>query len=339
MDPECKKTITEMRKKINWGILGAGKIAHKFANDLKLVEDAALIAVGSRDDARAKEFASKYQIPKIFTSYEALASDASVDVIYVATPHSFHREHSLICLNHGKAVLCEKAFALNSREVADMVSTARRKKVFLMEAFWTKFLPQFEKVRQMIKDGMIGDIRWIEADFGFISDPPAARLFDPALGGGALLDIGIYPVFLAQTLLGKPRDIQAAIVPFSSGVDRQCSVTFTYENGAMASLFSTLAADTPVEAVIAGTKGRIEMRNRFHNAVGRLFLVLNGEEPKEIEVYRESGYGYQFEARHVTECLQKGITESPTMSLDDSIQLMETLDNIRRVAGIRYSVD
>jgi len=328
-----------MIKKINWGILGAGKIAHKFANDLKLVEDANLVAIGSRDEQRGIEFAAKYQIPKVYTTYEALASASDIDVIYVATPHGFHREHSLICLNHNKAVLCEKAFAHNSVQVAEMVKTAREKKVFLMEAFWTKFLPQFEKVQQIIADGTIGDIRWIQADFGFISDPPAERLFDPALGGGSLLDIGIYPVFLAQTLLGKPKHIQSAMVPFSSGVDRQCSVTFTYENGAMASLFSTLSADTPVEAVIAGTNGRIEWRNRFHNATGKLYLVVDKDEPKEIEVYRESGYGYQFEARHVTSCLQKGLIESPTMTLTDSIDLMDTLDRIRREAGIRYSVD
>ncbi|RAV98564.1 Gfo/Idh/MocA family protein [Pseudochryseolinea flava] len=326
-------------KKINWGILGAGKIANKFANDLKLVEDATLVAVASRDDAKGNEFAAQYGIPVVFNTYEALASSPEIDVIYVATPHSFHREHTLLCLNHGKAVLCEKAFALNSREVSDMVRVAREKKIFLMEAFWTKFLPQFDKVRQLIAEDAIGDIRWIQADFGFISDPPAPRLFDPGLGGGSLLDIGIYPVFLAQTLLGVPKHVQATIVPFSSGVDQQCSITFTYDNGAMASLFSTLTADTPVEAVIAGTKGRIEMRNRFHNAVGKLFLIGDKDEPKEIEVYRESGYGYQFEARHVTACLQKGLTESPIMTLDDSIQLIKTLDNIRRVAGIKYSVD
>jgi predicted dehydrogenase len=328
-----------MKKKINWGILGAGKIANKFANDLKFVEDAELVAIGSRDAARAEEFATRYQIPKIFNSYEALVQSTDVDVIYVATPHSFHHEHTLLCLNHGKAVLCEKAFALNLRHAREMIKLAREKKIFLMEAFWTKFLPQFDKVQEMIAQGTIGDIRWIQADFGFISDPPAQRLFDPALGGGSLLDIGIYPVFLAQTLLGKPKTINASMVPFSSGVDQQCSVTFTYHDGAMASLFSTLATDTPVEAVIAGTKGRIEMRNRFHNAIGKLYLIIGDHEPKEIAVHREEGYGYQFEARHVNECLKKGLTESPVMTHEDSLRLMETLDVIRGIAGIRYNVD
>jgi predicted dehydrogenase len=328
-----------MKKNIGWGILGAGKIANKFASDLKLVEDATLVAVGSRDAVKGEEFAARYQIPHAFTTYEGLVNCPLVDVIYVATPHSFHHEHTLLCLNHGKAVLCEKAFALNLRQAKEMIDTARKQKLFLMEAFWTKFLPQFDKVKQIIADGTIGNIRWVQADFGFISDPPAARLFDPALGGGALLDIGIYPVFLAQCLLGKPRTIDASMVPFTSGVDQQCSVTLSYDNGAMASLFSTLAADTPVEAVIAGTKGRIEMRNRFHNAVGKVFLITDKDEAKEIEVHREGGYGYQFEARHVNACLREGLTESPIMRHQDSLQLMETLDEIRRVIGVRYNVD
>jgi predicted dehydrogenase len=322
-----------------WGILGAGKIANKFATDLRLVEDAELVAIGSRDGDRGEAFAAQYQIPMVFKSYEDLVQSPDVDVIYVATPHGLHHEHTLLCLKHGKAVLCEKAFALNLRQAKEMIDTARKHKVFLMEAFWTKFLPQFEKVRALIHDGMIGEIRWIQADFGFISDPPAQRLFEPDLGGGSLLDIGIYPVFLAQTLLGKPKKIDASMVPYTSGVDQQCSVTFTYENGAMASLFSTLAADTPVEAVIAGTKGRIEMRNRFHNAIGKLYFVNDKEVPVEIEVHRESGYGYQFEARHVNECLRKGLTESPVMTHTDTLQLMETLDEIRRIIGVRYNVD
>jgi predicted dehydrogenase len=325
---------------IRWGILGGGKIANKFANDLALVEGAVLNAIASRDAKRAEEFAGKFSIPHIFSSYEAMVVSNLVDVIYVATPHGFHYEHTLLCINHGKAVLCEKAFALNTRQAREMIALARKKNVFLMEAFWTKFLPQFKKVNEIIHAGTIGDIKWVQADFGFKAPyPPAQRLYDPILGGGSLLDVGIYPVFLSLSLLGKPQGIQASIVPYSTGVDEQCAVSFTYDNNVLATLSASFAVDTPVEAVIAGTKGRIQWRNRFHNAISKIELVNENDEVIEIEVAREQGYGYQFEARHVNECLRKGITESPVMSHADTLDLMETLDRIRAVAGIRYGVD
>jgi predicted dehydrogenase len=181
----------------------------------------------------------------------------------------------------------------------------------------------------------------IQADFGFrATDPPAQRLFDPILGGGALLDIGIYPVFLAQSLLGKPVHLQAVMTPHALGVDEQCIMAMRFSSGALASLSCTFAADTPVEAMIAGTKGRIMMRNRFHNTVSRIELIRGKDSPpEEIEVYREDGYGYQFEAQHVCDCLAEGLTESPIMMHEDTLQIMETLDAIRNVCGIRYPVD
>jgi predicted dehydrogenase len=260
-------------------------------------------------------------------------------VIYVATPHGFHHEHVMLCLTNGKAVLCEKAFALNTNQVKKMVALARVKKVFLMEAFWTKFIPQFQKVRSMIAQGDIGEIRLIQADFGFNAPSPLAqRLYDPALGGGSLLDIGIYPVFLAVALLGKPSEVQAMMTPYASGVDEQIVINMKFDK-ALAVLSSTFSSDTPTEAVIAGTLGRIHMRNRFHNPVGHIEFVKNREEGLPIEIVREEGYGYQFEARHVGDCLREGLGESPIHSLDDSILLMETLDRIRQSAGIKYPVD
>ena len=327
-------------EKIRWGILGCGKIAAKFAEDLRFVADASLAAIASRDLQKAVEFAGKFSIPAIFNSYEAMASSDDVDVIYIATPHGFHYEHALLCLGNRKAVLCEKAFALNRRQAQEMIDVARQQKVFIMEAFWTKFIPQYQKVTEIIRSGEIGEIKWIEADFGFQApEPPAQRLYDPALGGGSLLDIGIYPVFLAQSLLGKPSGISASITPYSTGVDEQCAMALTFEGGAIASLSSTFAAETPVEAVIAGTKGRIYLRERFHNAICRIELAFGKDAPKPIEVHREEGYGYQFEARHVNECLKKGLTESPVMTHADTLMLMETLDRIRQVCGIRYAVD
>jgi predicted dehydrogenase len=329
-----------MTKKIHWGILGCGKIARKFANDLKLVEDAELVAVASLDAGRAQEFAQTFQAKRIHTQYEALAADPEVDVIYVATPHGFHHRHTLICLNGGKAVLCEKAFALNARDAAEMIAVARERRVFLMEAFWTKFLPQYQKVRELVDAGTIGDIKWIQADFGFNAGMPVPpRLIEPELGGGSLLDIGIYPLFLAQSLLGKPSHIQASMTPYTTGVDEQCVMSLQFITGAVATLSSTLACDTPVEAVIAGTKGRIHMKNRFHNATGQLEVAIGKEQAQLVEVHRETGYGYQFEARHVGECLRRGLIESPVMSHADTLAQMETLDAIRKLCGIRYPAD
>ena len=328
-----------MSNKIRWGILGCGKIAAKFAADLRLVKDAELYAVASRDEAKGKEFSNVFGVSQVFTTYEALIASA-VDVIYVATPHGLHHEHTLLCLKNNKPVLCEKALALNHHQVKEMIDVAQKNGVFLMEAFWSKFLPQYRKVIELIESGVIGKISWLQADFGFAAtDPPAQRLYDPLLGGGSLLDVGIYPVFLAQSLLGKPEHIAATMIPSSSGVDEQCSMILKHRDGVLASLSCSFVADTPVEAVIAGTLGRIELRNRFHNASARVFLAIGKEDPKEIDVYREDGYGYQFEAQHVTDCLLKRLTESPVMTHQDSLDLMETLDAIRKVCCIRYPAD
>lgn len=329
-----------MSKKIRWGILGCGKIASKFASDLKLVADAGLYAVASRDPSKLKSFSEKYRPAMVFNSYEALAECAEVDAIYVATPHGMHYDHVMLCLKNNKGVLCEKAFALNLAHARDMVEFARKQKVFLMEAFWTKFLPQYEKVMEIIRSGRIGEVKLIQSDFGFkAAEPKAQRLFDPMLGGGSLLDIGIYPVFLAQSILGKPTQVHAFITPYESGVDEQCAMTMKFAGGALAVLSSSFAVETPVEAVIAGTEGRIVMRNRFHNATGIIELVLGRDDVQTIDVHREEGFGYQFETRHVNECLRQGLTESPIMTHADTLMLMETLDRIRKTCDVRYSVD
>jgi predicted dehydrogenase len=329
-----------MTKKIRWGILGCGKIAHKFAADLQLVADAELTAVAARDFTRATEFGGKYGAQFIFDDYEALASSPAVDVIYIATPHGFHYEHVMLCLKHSKAILCEKAFALNSAQLKEMIAFAKKQQVFLMEAFWTKFLPQYEEVMRVIKEGRLGQIKMIQADFGFKApEPKAQRLYDPELGGGSLLDIGIYPVFITQSILGKPTEIQAMITTYDSGVDEQCVITMKFHNGALAILSSTFAVDTPVEAMIAGTEGRIHMRSRFYNTSGTVEIITADDSVQKLEVLREEGLGYQFEARHVGECLRKGLVESPVMTHADSLLLMETLDRIRQIAGIRYKVD
>jgi predicted dehydrogenase len=326
-------------QKIRWGILGCGKIARKFASDLKLVKDASLVAVASRDEQRAKEFSKTYKAEIAFDSYDALVSSDKVDAIYIATPHGLHHEHALLCLKNKKAVLCEKALALNSRQVNEMIETSRSNKVFLMEAFWTKFLPQFQKVNDLINQGAIGKLKLIQADFGFRAEQPTPqRLDDPKLGGGALLDIGIYPVFMATSLLGRPDEIEAVMSPYPSGVDEQISAVLKFNQGALAITSATFAAFTPVEATMVGTEGYIRMTNRFHNSVANIELV-NSKGSQSVQVHKEEGFGYQFEARHVGECLRKKLIESPVMSHNDSRLLMETMDRIRAKCGIKYEVD
>ena len=329
-----------MSKKIRWGILGCGKIANKFAADLKLVADASLVAIGSKDQAKAMAFANQHGVENIFNTYEELAASSLIDIIYVATPHGFHYEHVMICLRHKKAVLCEKALALNLAQVKEMISMARRQKVFFMEAFWTKFLPQYEKITEIIKSGEIGEIKLIQADFGFRApEPKAQRLYDPTLGGGSLLDIGIYPVFLAQSILGKPVEVNAMITPYNTGVDEQCVMILKFSEGQLAVLSSTFAVDTPVEAMIAGTKGRIKMSNRFHNLTSAIEIVKDKDIVEKIGIKKEEGFGYQYEARHAGDCLRNELTESPVMTHQDSLLLVDTLDRIRKACGIRYEVD
>jgi len=334
-------TDTQNSRLIRWGILGCGKIARKFAGDLPLVENAELHAVASRDGALAQRFGEEFGATKKFDSYEALVTCSEVDVIYIATPHGLHYEHVMLCLEHGKAVLCEKAFALTRWQAEAMVAKATEKKVFLMEAFWTKFLPQFQKVRELIDSGAIGEIKLIQADFGFNPDGPVAqRLYDPALGGGSLLDVGIYPVFLAQTILGRPEAVSAMMTPHEgTDVDEQCCMMLKFGSGALASLSSSFIVHTPVEASINGTKGRILLRNRFHNAIATLTVIYGKDDAHTIELERESGYGYQYEARHVSHCLRQGLTESPVMTHADTLLLLETLDRLRAACGIHYAPD
>lgn len=316
---------------IRWGILACGRIARKFAADLQLVEGATLVAVASRDIQRAREFAEDYPAKHVLGSYQELVDLPDVDIIYVASPHSHHHEHTLLCLNHGKAVFCEKAFAINSNQAREMVDLARNKNLFLMEALWTRFLPHFIKVREMINDGMLGELKGVVANFGFLSSQtPDQRHFNPALGGGSLLDIGIYNVFLAQTLLGKPDEIIASMTPASTGVDEQCAIIFKYQNGRMATLFSSFASNLETDADVFGTKGRIRLTNRFYEPTATIQYYPEQVDSRTfVSIEKEPGWGYQHEIRHVVDCLNKGLKESPVWGLDETLALMETLDRVR----------
>ncbi len=330
-----------MAKKIRWGILGCGRIARKFSSDLKLVEDAELIAAGSRSLEAAEKFANEFPVKHLHDSYEALVKNPEVDVIYVASPHGLHFDHVMLCLDHNKPVLCEKAFALNSNQAQKMIDKARAKGIFLMEALWTKFMPHYNKVLHLVKEGQLGTIKNVLVNFGFAPIPPVpARLFDPSLGGGSLLDIGIYNIFITISVLGRPDEIMASMIPASTGVDEQCSIVFKYKNGAIAQLFCSLSTNLATEADISGDKARIRLTSRFYEPSTTIEFYPGRPETKQIIPYdKEPGWGYQYEARHVNDCLRKGRTESPIMTHADTMMLMEIMDEVRRIAGIRYEVD
>jgi len=328
-------------KTIRWGILGAGRIARKFASDLRFAEDCELIAVGSRSRQSAEEFSKEFPVQYCHYNYEELAKNPEVDVIYIATPHNLHYENTLLCLQHNKAVLCEKPFAMNSRQAIEMIDLAKEKKVFLMEALWTKFHPHYIKTLEMIQQGLLGEIRSVLVNFGFKPIPPVpARLFDPELGGGTVMDIGIYNVFMAMSVLGKPDHIEVSMTPASTGVDEQCAILFRYKNGALAQLFSTFSSNLATEADISGTDGRIRLTSRFYEPSATVEFYKGRPDSKElIPVHKEKGFGYQYEARHVNECLRNGLTESNIVSFADTMLLMEMLDKIRTIAGIYYPSD
>jgi predicted dehydrogenase len=327
--------------KIRWGILGCGRIARKFAADLRLVADAELTGIASRNNETLKLFAKDFPSRYHHNSYEALAANKEVDVIYIATPHSHHYEHTMLCLNHDKAVLCEKAFAINSRQAKEMIETAKERKVFLMEALWTKFLPHYKKLQELLQQKILGDIKSVLVNFGFkTSDKSPQRLFDPLLGGGTLLDIGIYNVFITMSVLGKPDSIEATMTPSPTGVDEQIAVLFKYKSGAMAQLFSSFTTNLPIQAEVNGTEGCITLTTRFYepSATIQLYKQMPGEK-EVLAVEKEAGFGYHYEARHVNECLKKGLIESPVMTHADTLLLMEILDSIRNKARIEYPAD
>lgn len=326
---------------IRWGILGCGKIARKFASDLKLVTQAKLVAVAARDTEKAKAFAEEFGVTVHFGSYEALAQSAEVDVIYVATPHSHHYEHTMLCLRHNKAVLCEKAFAINHREALEMITLAQQRKLFLMEAFWTRFLPHYQLVKEKLKQGLLGDIRYLYAEFGFKPTPPVSpRLYDLALGGGSLLDIGVYPVFMALDILGGPDEISARMTPAATGADEQCAIQFYYKNGAIANLFSTFSSNLASGADFGGTNGRLRLTHRCHGPTTQVEFYPDMVSSKQnLSFEAAKGNGYEYEAQHVTDCLLKGLTESPIRTHADTLLLMQTLDVIRRQCGVNYPND
>lgn len=327
-----------MNKTYHWAVLGCGKIARKFSSDLKLLPQARLYATASRDLSRAREFAEEFGFQKAYGSYEEMVADPLVDIVYIATPHSFHREHAMLCMNHGKAVLCEKAFAINSSEVRDMIGCAQKNGTFLMEAFWTRFQPAFQKAVELIGSGELGKLMMVRSDFAFNSPKdPLKRLYNMDLGGGSLLDIGIYPVFAALFTLGKPSAIKTMAGFSPTGIEETILMSFKYPGGEMASLSSSFASYSSVQTEFWCQKGYVRLSKRWH-ARTQVVVWKEGEEGEQILSPQPfEGLGYNLEAAHVMDCLDAGKTESDLMPLSFSLHLMEVLDQIRKDAGVIYS--
>lgn len=317
-----------------WGIIGPGKIAGKFATDLKMVPGAELYAVASRDMEKAQAFSAEYHFKKSYGSYEELALDTEVDVIYVATPHVFHHEHTLLCLKNKKAVLCEKPFAINSRQVEEMIHAAQENKAFLMEAMWTYFLPHYLYLLDLVKTKKFGTIKSLEADFGFAAPYlPEKRLYNKVLGGGSLLDIGIYPLFAALSLMGVPSTINAKAKIGDTGVDESCDINLTYNNGAVACLSSAINIKTPTIATIKFERATVILQSRFHEPTSIVIISDGKQEEINFEV---TSLGYNFEAMHVQQMLSAGRTESTIMTFQKSRELIALLDSVREKIGLIY---
>ena len=320
-------------KTYNWAILGCGKIAGKFASDLKLLDNANLYAAASRNLERAQGFAEEHGFDKAYGSYTEMVSDPEVDVVYIATPHSHHMEHSILCLEHKKAVLCEKALALNAKEVQSMIAASRENHTFLMEAFWTIFQPKFKKVLELANDPELGQLKFVKSDFMFNPEvDPEKRLYNIELGAGSLLDIGIYPIFRSLVLLGKPSGMKTMPRLLESGVEESIFMLFEYENGSMASLTSSFAASSKNETELCFEHGFIKFE-RDHDIP--IYLGKNGA-VTEIKVDAGEGMGYELEAAHVMDCLDQGRKESPTLPLSFSLDLMQLMDEVRKDAGIVF---
>lgn len=321
--------------KVRWGILGTGRVAGLFAEGLALVEDAEITAVGSRARESADAFGERFGVPHRFASYDELARCPEVDVVYVSTPHVHHHPNALACLRADKPVVCEKPFTLNARQARELVTCARERGLFLMEAMWTRFFPAMDRVRSLLRAGAIGEVRMVLADFGFSAPfDPAGRLFDPALGGGALLDVGVYTVSLASMVLGRPSRVAGLAHLGQTGVDEQSAFILAYPEGQLAVLAAAVRTATPRGATIVGTRGQIEIPMPFW-CPPRLVLRPEGEPPERIEL-PFLGNGYNYLAAEAVRCLAAGKLESELVPLDESVAIMETLDAIRAQWGMRY---
>lgn len=319
----------------NWGILGPGKIAKKFASALKLPTQSTLYAVASRDLDRASAFAKEFNAPKVYGDYLSLIQDPQVDAVYIATPHAFHFELAKACLENNKPVLSEKPLTLDAAQTRVLMDLSAKNKVFLMEALWTRFIPMTVSILETIRQGIIGELQYIKADFGFPAPyNPEGRLFNPALGGGSLLDVGIYPLFLCTLLMGQPEKVQATGRLSEKNIDLDCQAVLQYPGNKTAIIGSSIHYQMPITAEITGSKGQIQIpcpwyKNHYYH------LQTDGSHWEKIE-FPPLTNGFEFEILEVVRCLEKGLSQSPDWPVSSSLQLAELMDEIRRQLGVQY---
>jgi len=328
-----------MNKKINWGILGCGAIAHLFAKGLEHVDAAKLFAVGSRTQEKADKFGEEFSVPHRYGNYENLIADPDVDIIHIATPHPMHKDNTTLCLKSGKPVLCEKPLTINTADTKEVISLAREKKLFLMEAMWTRFVPPIVKLRELLHDGTIGEVRMLQADFGHcLTRDPNHRLLNRDLGGGAILDLGGYVVALSFMIFGGPPSRITSMAHIGkTGVDEQTGMIFGYDQGQLSVVVAAVQTDTADEAVITGTEGRIKLHEGWWHGSPMTIWKKGGE--IEIIDIPVKGNGYNYEAEAVCRYLNEGKLESDIMPLDESIQIVQMTDEVRRQIGIKYSME
>jgi predicted dehydrogenase len=324
-------------RSINWGIIGTGRIAAIFAEGLSALPDARLLAIGSRRRETATAFGDRFNVPRRYGSYDELVDDPDLDVIYVASPHTLHYAHTRLCLEAGKAVLCEKPFTVNAREAANLIELARSRRGLLVEAMWTRWLPSMARLRQLLADGVIGDLRMLQADFGFrAAFNPYSRLFDRTLAGGGLLDVGVYCVSLASMIFGKPDRVVGLAEIGATGVDEQAAMVLGYPGGQLAVLATGVRTSTPIEATIMGTDGAIRVHAPWYSAT-RLTITRDGRS-ETIDVPFE-GNGYAYEAAEVGRLLRAGAIESDVLPLSETLAIMDTMDQLRAQWGVCYPND
>ncbi len=318
-----------------WGILGTGNITRKFTEDLHLLPDAQVLAVGSRSQARAEAFGAAHDIPRCYGSYEALISDPDVDVIYVGTLNPAHYADTKMCLEAGKPVLCEKPFTLNAAQAQELINLARDRRLFLMEAMWTRFIPAAVELRRLLDADAIGPVQYVQADFCIYRDfDPDHRLFKYEAAGGVMLDLGIYPISFASWVLGQHEELFTTATLGQTGVDEQSAYVMRYANGALAVAASSARASGPLEALVAGSKGRLRLLEPWWFSK-HLSIEMSGK-PAKVVKFPYEGHGLRFEASHVMECLRAGKTESDVMPLDETLRIIKTMDACRAQWGLVY---
>jgi predicted dehydrogenase len=327
-----------MQDTIRWGVLGAGGIAATVAGDIAGTPGNALQAVGARDAGRAAGFAAEHGVARSYGSYAELVADPDVDVVYVATTHGQHHEHALLALDAGKPVLVEKAFALNARQAREIVAAARARRLFCMEAMWTRLNPLVRQAVEIANSGRIGDLIGVRADLSkkFTYDPQH-RLFDLAAGGGALLDLGVYPVTVAWLFLGRPDTVQVTGSLAPTGSDLTAALQWGYADGRVAQIYTSAAADSPFAALITGTRGWISFEPRVHRP--KRLIVHDSDGDQIIDAPPQQGNGYRAEVAEVARCLHAGELESPLVPLDETVAILELLDDARAQLGVRYPAD